>query len=326
MKHWAMMIVLLLAPGIAHGAETFRLGLPVACDVGKTCWVQQYPDRNPGAGATDYACGSQSYDGHDGTDIRVLDTSSLVDAVAAAGGAVKAVRDGVTDHLMLTPEDREAVGNRECGNGAVIDHGDGWETQYCHLRNGSLAVKPGDRVKAGTRLGLVGYSGMAAFPHLHLTLRHNGKARDPFRIADDAATCGSAGDMLWDDEARAVLRYAKGQVLRAGFADGRVDIAALETGGFNDAEVGEDSPALVVYAWVINLSKDDVMTLSLTGPDGVVAENSVTLDRAKAQYLLFAGTKRRAGSAWPKGEYRGRLEIRSGAELRLEKDFTARIQ
>lgn len=320
----AIFLIALLAANAAEGAEPLRLALPVACETGKTCWVQQYPDRDPTSAVRDYACGAQTYDGHDGTDIRVLDTTSMVDVVAAAGGVVKAARNTVADHLMRTPEDRKAVGNRECGNGAVIDHGGGWETQYCHLRQGSVAVKPGDRVQAGTRLGLVGYSGMAAFPHVHLTVRQDGIVRDPFRVANDTTSCGAGGDMLWTEAAQGALQYRKAQVLKVGFAPGTVDLRALETGTATTAAIAGDWPGLVVYAWAINLASGDEISLKLEGPDGVMVQRAITLDRAKAQYLQFTGTKR-PGSVWPKGEYRGTVEIRNGAELLLRQSLIQQL-
>ena len=73
-----------------------------------------------------------------------------------------------------------SVKGRECGNGVVLAHPGGWETQYCHMAKGSVRVKTGETVTAGTVLGLVGMSGDAEFPHLHLAVRHNGEKIDPF--------------------------------------------------------------------------------------------------------------------------------------------------
>lgn len=38
----------------------------------------------------------------------------------------------------------------------------------CHLRRGSIAVRPGQRVEVGERLGACGNSGNSTEPHLHL--------------------------------------------------------------------------------------------------------------------------------------------------------------
>jgi murein DD-endopeptidase MepM/ murein hydrolase activator NlpD len=38
---------------------------------------------------------------------------------------------------------------------------------YAHLKNGSVCVRPGDTVRGGDPLGLVGNSGSSLQPHLH---------------------------------------------------------------------------------------------------------------------------------------------------------------
>ncbi len=122
-----------------------------------------------------------------------------VDVLAAAPGRVLRMRDGVPD---ISARDRRApaVEGTECGNGLIVAHGGGWETQYCHLAKGSIAVQPGEMVGAGQRLGRVGMSGLAEFPHLHFTLRRNGKIVDPFAPQAAPGTCGdSAPSSLWDE-------------------------------------------------------------------------------------------------------------------------------
>ena len=94
------MVTLLLAAGSAPAAEPFRIGIPVECAFGAVCSVQNYVDLDPGPGRLDAGCGRLSYDGHDGTDIRVRDLVAMeegVGVVAAADGVVKAIRDGMAD-------------------------------------------------------------------------------------------------------------------------------------------------------------------------------------------------------------------------------------
>ena len=205
------MCVLALTSGPAIALE---LDLPIACTLGEDCFIQQYVDRDPGPGAGDYACGAQTYDGHDGVDIRLRTTADVekgIAVLAAAPGVVVALRDGTAD--LLTEEDRAAVANRQCGNGVRIDHGEGWHTQYCHMRQGSVIVKEGELVAAGTKLGVVGYSGDAAFPHVHLQVSKNGMVVDPF-LPDLTASCGTQRQALWSASANSALAYQRGTVFR----------------------------------------------------------------------------------------------------------------
>ena len=66
---------------------------------------------------------------------------------------------------------------RDCGNAIILDHGNGWETQYCHLKEGSLDVQRSMPVKAGDKIGEVGMSGRTVFPHLHFECALSGKCR-----------------------------------------------------------------------------------------------------------------------------------------------------
>jgi murein DD-endopeptidase MepM/ murein hydrolase activator NlpD len=50
----------------------------------------------------------------------------------------------------------------------VISHGDTHETRYAHLSE--VLVKPGQEIKQGTVIGLVGSTGMATGPHLHFEI------------------------------------------------------------------------------------------------------------------------------------------------------------
>src|SRR4051794_27387255 len=167
----ACLAVLAAWSGIAPAAPS--LALPIACEMGKSCVLQNYVDHDPGPGSRDYRCGHLTYDSHKGTDIRVIDLPAFrrgVPVLAAAAGRVRAVRDGMPDVSVRDPSAAPVAG-REAGNSVVIEHGEGWETQYAHLRKGSVAVRPGDRVEGGQPLGMTGLSGNTEFPHLHFEVR-----------------------------------------------------------------------------------------------------------------------------------------------------------
>ena len=63
------------------------------------------------------------------------------------------------------------------GNYVWLDHGNGKETIYGHLT--SAGVQPGDTVKKGQVIGLVGSTGNSTGPHLHFECRMNGDKYDP---------------------------------------------------------------------------------------------------------------------------------------------------
>lgn len=88
------------------------------------------------------------------------------------GAAVHAVRDGIVDVADDGDPDPApgSVQYETDGNYVRVKHGDGSFGWYVHLKNGSVKVKEGQRVKAGDKLGEMGNSGMSVSTHLHFCL------------------------------------------------------------------------------------------------------------------------------------------------------------
>lgn len=99
---------------------------------------------------------------------RVQSTHQGLDYAAGAGTPVAAVNAGTV--LLAGPLYFE-------GNCVVLDHGQGLQTIYMHLSE--IAVKEGEHVDRGQKLGLVGGTGRATGPHLHLGVRWRGEYLDP---------------------------------------------------------------------------------------------------------------------------------------------------
>jgi hypothetical protein len=286
------------------------LGAPIDCNLGINCWIQSYPDVDQSALAKDYTCGAATYDAHGGTDFRVLSISAArgdIAVLASAPGTVKAIREGEVDQLV-TRGGKESVAGKECGNGVLLQHAGGWETQYCHLRRGSVRVKPGDAVERGEVLGAVGISGLAQFPHVHLAVRQRGQAIDPFTGQPLHHGCGqSTRGSLWAPEMRALMTYRSGEVIQTGFAAAPVSTEILETGPIPTAP-SRDTP-IVLFSRGINLLKGDYYRLRLTGPTGIIAERELDpLERNKAQYVAYVG-KKAPVVGWNPGVYRGIVEV-----------------
>ena len=112
-----------------------------------------------------------SYDGHDGWD---YGAAPPVPVLAAAAGT-----------LVF-------AGNSDDGCGialaVIIDHANGYRTLYWHLSE--ILVEPGP-VERGARIGIVGASGCATGPHLHLQVQFLGRDTDPY------GWCGPAGQDPW---------------------------------------------------------------------------------------------------------------------------------
>lgn len=60
------------------------------------------------------------------------------------------------------------------GNWVLIDHGNGIKTGYGHMKDGGIKVSVGQKVEAGTLVGLVGSTGAATGSHLHFEVRSTG--------------------------------------------------------------------------------------------------------------------------------------------------------
>lgn len=310
------MAAVILAPAVR--AKSLELSFPVACKLGVNCFVQNYVDIDPSTGVKDFRCGVATYDGHKGTDIRLLstrDTRANIAVLAAAPGTVISGRDGMQDRLIGSGV--SAPAGRECGNGLVIDHGDGWQTQYCHLLKGSVVVRRGQRVDRGARIGSIGYSGKTQFAHLHLSVRKNGEVIDPYFNGKVGSSCQRGPRKgLW---IAGTVEPAAGSVLiQAGFTSRTVVSRLAETGQIQDAKVSATSPVLIFYARYINLSVGDTLRFTLRGPAGFRVENTTDpLTRPKAQYIAFIGKKLKSGK-WPSGRYKARVGfVRNGQHVRI---------
>ncbi len=316
----------------AEDAKPPELSLPIACDLGSNCFVQSYVDIDDGPGVRDFACGDATYDQHTGTDFRLLSAAAAkagVPVLAVADGVVKGLRDGETD-VFVSEGGRDPVKGRECGNGVVLDHGSGWETQVCHMRKGSVRVKAGQTVKRGDQLGEVGFSGLADFAHVHLSVRHAGKSVDPFTaheldgacVKDVEATLG-----MWTEEAADVLGYKTAEILGAEIADRIPSTAELEHDHQRLAPASPESGQLLLVVRLIKLHEGDVVRLLLTGPGGLrIDGGEKPLPRSKATYIAYAGLRRPQGlERWPAGRYEGRVTVERNGEVlgerRLYRDF-----
>ncbi len=293
-------------------AKDIVLSPPITCDASSDCYIQQYVDHDPSNEASDYHCANLTYDGHKGTDFALHSLAQMragVEVRASAPGTVSATRDGMPDQL-LTSENADQIDGRDCGNGVVINHDDGWSTQYCHLKQGSVSVSQGETVTTETVLGLIGLSGRTQFPHVHVTVRNGDMVVDPFD-PDGEISCGAPSEnSLWDTD----LPYRPGGVISVGFADTVPEYAAIKDGTAAKPLLPVTAPAIVVYGYAFGGQKGDEMRLTIRGPEGAFIDDTVALDRDQAQFFRAAG-KRLRTAAWPAGTYQGTVMLIRGDEV-----------
>lgn len=146
-------------------------------------FIGAYVDQNLAAGQIkDFSCGSNTYDGHRGTDIAVWPYSfykmenNLVEVVAAAPGTIIQKSDGNFD--------RNCTSNSLTANSIIVLHADGSQALYWHMKKNAVTSKTvGQTVVAGEYLGIVGSSGSSSGPHLHFEIwsgNTNATYKDPF--------------------------------------------------------------------------------------------------------------------------------------------------
>ena len=287
-----------------------------------------FVDRDPGPGHTDFRCGDLSYNAHKGTDIALADIAQMrrgVAVLAAAPGHIIRTRDGMSETDATTsPADLKG---RDCGNGVVIDHGNGWRTQYCHMKAGSLSVAEGSRVTRGQRIGDVGLSGRTEFPHVHISVQKSETVIDPFTGNTQIAACDSTAKIvgLWSEKAQRSLTYPGPQPFNIGFSAAVPNVEDVRAGTLQANTFSSESAAFVFWAESYSLLAGDDVRLTLRGPDGgTVSDSRIRIEKTLARYFRFVGRKKPT-DGWPLGTYTGEIAItrdditttkRASAEIR----------
>ncbi|WP_299491749.1 M23 family metallopeptidase [Acaryochloris sp. IP29b_bin.137] len=315
-----LLLGLLFAMGCSlatRATPTLKLGLPIDCTLGKDCFVLLYPDRDPGPGAVDFGCGRMTYDGHKGTDFAIPDEKAMAQGVAvkaAAAGTVLRTRNHIPDRRLIELGQTQSLEGTECGNGVVIEHDHNWQTQYCHLRQGSISVQPGDTVQEGEPLGLVGTSGQTSFPHIHLSVRYQDQVIDPFMGPEAQSGCQGPKSSLW----KTPLPYQPTGLIRAGFATQLPQINQLWDGAFADKTLPVESPAVVFWVHTYGMLKGDQERLQLRDPKGkIVANLSRSIDKPQRIWTRSIG-KKGAQQPFIPGRWSGQYRLIRGTEILID--------
>lgn len=310
-----------LAADSVRTSRVFSMGLPIDCTIGKECFVQNYVDHTADADAIDFSCGKLTYDGHKGTDFALRTLAQMkqgVNVLAAAGGTVRGVRDGMADKEMNSVSPK-SIKDKECGNGLAIVHGNGWETQYCHMKKGSLKIKQGDTVSKGQVLGQVGLSGKTEFPHLHISVRKGAAHIDPFTAGNMHAACGLSlqRETLWEQAIFKQLNYVSTGYVASGFNDALPDTSSILARKKTTSFIGSKAPVIIYWAEFFGVQSGDVLSMKFTDAAGkTVAEVKENIAKARVRHFKYIGKKNKTSLS--KGEYVAKYKLMRGNEVLSE--------
>jgi murein DD-endopeptidase MepM/ murein hydrolase activator NlpD len=105
-----------------------------------------------------------------------------IDITANRGDPVFACADGVVAEAGTQKR------RRGMGIFVTLEHGKGISTDYAHLSR--VLVTPGQKVRQGQKIGLVGSTGRASCPHLHLQVRNGAQFYDPMIFFNQSQLSG----------------------------------------------------------------------------------------------------------------------------------------
>ncbi len=293
--------------GFAAVAEEMQipsLMAPVDCSDSSVCYVQIHPDWDAQKDEIDdYKEGNMTLDGAKSTIIRLTGTAKMYNGVlvkAVARGLVKSVRDNMPDFVQ---KDKNYMQWRECGNGIAIDLDKGWRVQYCHLKEGSIKVRPGDVVNAGDVIAHVGASGKASYPQLELLVTHKGEYVDPFKGPDEKP--------LWNKEAQKQLPYRSAGVLHFAFVD-RVPTKKDAFEGFeadDKQQLARQIKQLFLWAHIFGMKADDLLELKIVNSLGEeFAAKKIQISETTLTHYSYVG-KETNFLELPPGKWVGQLRL-----------------
>lgn len=107
---------------------------------------------------------------------RTIQPHNGIDYVAKSGTPVYPALDGVITVIGRT---------RAKGKFIIIEHDNGYQTTYDHLRMFKKGLRVGDRVNLDDQIGEVGRTGYATGPHLHFGVMKDGFYVDPLFLVKE---------------------------------------------------------------------------------------------------------------------------------------------
>jgi Peptidase family M23 len=242
---------------------------PMAGVIGSDIMNGQFVDLDASSpGFHDFECRPYAYDGHRGTDCGLRSFAEQF-----IGVPVFAARDGVVIYTNDGEPDTNLSGGF-LGNVVLIDHGDGFESQYWHLKKDSVLVTVGQQVKAGQEVGRAASSGNSFGPHLHFETLKNGPSgwvvHEPFAGECRPGQSGWADQSQLDTEAPFFVDFGITRTFLQDLSPPWYEPWPLPT----DAQLQSNDPWVVFWWFGYNFPEDALVRVKFTRPDGSVADDA----------------------------------------------------
>jgi len=184
---------------------------------------------------------------------------------AARAGTVIYTNDGLPDTNLS---------GGFLGNVVFIDHGDGYETQYWHLKKDSVIVSVGQQVKAGQEIGRAASSGNSFGPHLHFETLVNGpsgwEVYEPFAGACRPGQSGWIDQAPLDTDAPFFVDFGITRTFLDGLSPPWWEPWPLPT----DGQIATSDPHVVFWWTGYNFPVDALVRVKFTRPNGSVADDA----------------------------------------------------
>lgn len=330
-------IAIFTASFLLFTQETLAIELsnPLACDMENNCFIQTYVDHSSAPHtqkntdpAKDFSCGPLAKKGYWATDFRVTyyNPNKAPAVLAAADGKVIAIRRTMPDSIHTTYTPYQIPLGKEAGNSIIIKHESGFETQYNHLKFGSILVAEGQNIKQGEKIAEVGSSGRTVLPKLGFSVRENGLPVDPFSYGTVWA-CGNTDASLWKQEIAHTFNYKETGIARAGFSEHIPEAAHLRT-GLGIKQVRRISPeSIIFWADFYGIQKDDIIYMRIQDPTGQLFAEQESIARTDYPvWLGYVGRKNNTG-ALTSGIYTAEVLLqRNGTHIILSQLYEIEIE
>jgi hypothetical protein len=294
-------LLLLTAPLLT--AQTVLYDLPVKGVPGADYYLVNFPDHDSTKGIRDFACGSYTYDAHQGTDFVLKDFARMdsgVTVLAAAAGTVTHITDGLFDRS-------KATNTAQFGNYISVLHSDGSIAFYAHLRKGSMLVAEKDKIVASQPLALVGSSGNSTDPHLHFELRKSNVIIDPWQ-----GRCG-APTSLWKTQFPYPMER---EAIDAGLINFEATIDTLRERPATFRRFGASDPMVCFWTHLLSIRVGDTSMAIWRAPSGTVYRTERIVHDAGYRYLWWWFSLP-LSTATPKGSWSVEYWL-NGRKLRTE--------